>query len=161
MLEDEPQDPPNHLLPLGLENASKFGASGESGGVTLNSGGFIGSGVSAFVVTLTVGVVKLGNVNPAGPVTLILPILIATLGSLTVTVATVGAATVAGTLTVGAVIVGAFILIAPIDIFIAVGASTFNSVGATGVVNETAGAVGDFTTGAFTTGNINNFASTS
>ena len=161
MLEDEPQDPPNHLLPLGLENASKFGASGESGGVTLNSGGFIPSGISAFVFTVTVGTVKLGKLSPCGPTTLILPIFIATLGSFTVTVATVGAIISAGTLTVGAVIVGAFILIAPIDIFIAVGASIFNSVGATGVVNETAGAVGDFTTGAFTTGNINNFASTS
>ena len=90
-----------------------------------------------------------------------LPIFIATFGSFTVTVATVGAVIVAGALTVGAVIAGAFTFIAPIDIFISVGVSIFNSVGATGVVNDTAGAVGDFTTGAFTTGNINNFASTS
>ena len=152
--------PPSHS-PLPRVNAVKFGASGDFGIPTFNSGGFIGSGVSAFVVTLTVGVIKLGKLSPCGPVTLILPIFIATLGSFTVTVATVGAVIAAGALTVGAVIVGAFIFIAPIDIFIAVGASIFNSVGATGVVNDTAGAVGDFTTGAFTTGNINNFASTS
>ena len=118
-------------------------------------------GVLGLTFTVTVGGVKLGKVNPVGPATFILPILIATLGSFTVTVASVGAAIVDGTVTVGAVIVGAVTVIVPIWIFILAGVTILSSCCAVGGVNVTLGALGVFTTGALTTGNINNFDSTS
>ena len=114
MLESDPQAPPSQLPPLPLEKTSKLGAAGDSGGFTLNSGVFIPSGINTLVVTLTVGGVKLGKVNPVGPATFIFPMFIATLGSFTVTLASVGAVIVDGTVTVGAVTVGAVTDIVPI-----------------------------------------------
>ena len=138
-----------------------MGAAGDSGGFTLNSGVFIPSGINTLVVTLTVGGVKLGKVSPVGPATFIFPIFIATLGSFTVTLASVGAVIDAGTVTVGAVTVGAVTVIVPIWTLILVGVTILSSCCAIGGVNVTLGAVGVLTTGALTTGNINNFDSTS
>ena len=147
--------------PVGAIYEVNCGASGASGVSTCGLGGTILGGVLGLTVTLTVGGVKLGRVSPAGPATFILPIFIETFGSFTVTVATVGAVIVAGAVTVGAVTVGAVTVIAPICTLIFLGVAMFNSFWAAGGVNDTTGADGVFTTGAFTTGNINNFASTS
>ena len=152
---------PYSQFPLFLTYTSKFGAAGESGVVTTGLGSSTLGGRFIGTDIFKTGVDKVGMFSTPGPATFIAPIFTFIFGSFTVTIISPGAVGVVGSDTVGVTTVGAVTFTAPTVIEAIAGDVTGITVGAVGTVNATFGTVGSITTGAFTTGRMNNFASAS